>query len=84
LADSYRRQSKAAGGTPRPKNPVLPGDGKDWKRINSPLGIMPWKEFAKLARQDLHHDFKKRMRLLRAIKQIFSRTPSFTNLAIRA
>ncbi|MES0033032.1 phospholipase D family protein [Mesorhizobium sp. M0040] len=81
LADSYRRQSKAADSTPRPKNPVLPGEGKDWKGVNSPLGIMPWTEFAKLARQDLHHDFTKRMKLVRAFQQIFSKTRSFANLS---
>lgn len=81
LADSYRRQSEAAGSTPRPKNPALPSECKDWARVNSPLGIMPWREFAKLARRDLHHDFKKRMKLVRTIQQIFSKTPSFANLS---
>lgn len=81
LADSYRRQSGAACGTPRPKNPVLPGEGKHWTRLNSPLAIMPWKEFARFARQDLHHDYRKRMKLVRAIQQIFSKTPSFANLS---
>src|SRR3546814_15579858 len=35
LAESYRRQSKAAGSAPGPKNPVLPGDGKDWTERKS-------------------------------------------------
>lgn len=79
LADSYRRQFKAAGSTPRPKNPVLPGEDKEWTRVNSPLGIMPWKEFAKLARQDLYHDFNKRTKLIRAIQKIFFKSPSFAD-----
>ncbi|WP_157460883.1 phospholipase D family protein [Bradyrhizobium genomosp. I (2014)] len=81
LANSYRRQSKAAGGSPRPKKPVLPGDGKHWTSFNSPLGIMSWTEFAKQARQDLHHDYKKRLRLVRAIQQLFAKTPSFADLS---
>ena len=32
LADSYRRQSEAADKAPRPKNPVLPTEAKDWAR----------------------------------------------------
>lgn len=81
LADSYRRQYRAAGGSPRPNNPVLPGEGKHWTSFNSALATMSWKEFAKQARQDLHQDYKKRLRLLRAIQQIFARTPSFTDLS---
>jgi hypothetical protein len=82
LADGYRRQSKAARKAPRPKNPVLPGEGKDWDRVNSPLGTMEWKELVKLARQDRFHDYKKRMKLVRAIQQIFANTPSFAKLSV--
>jgi HKD family nuclease len=81
LAESYRRQSKAAGSSPRPKNPILPGEAKNWAGINSPLAIMSWKDFVKDARADLHHDFKKRMRLLRAIQQMFSKAPSLGDLS---
>ncbi|UPT89820.1 phospholipase D family protein [Bradyrhizobium barranii subsp. apii] len=81
LADSYRRQSRAAGGSPRPNNPVLPGERRHWKRFNSPLAIMSWKEFAKQARQDLFHDYKKRLKLVRAIQQLFAKTPSFADLS---
>ncbi|HMG48837.1 MAG TPA: phospholipase D family protein [Allosphingosinicella sp.] len=81
LAESYRRQSKAAGTTPRPRNPVLPGEVKDWARINSPLATMSWKEFVKRARQDLHHDFEKRMKLVRAVQQMFFKAPSLGNLS---
>lgn len=81
LADGYRRQSKVVGSRLRPKNPVLPGEGKIWERANSPLGTMPWKRFAKLARQDRHHDFKKRTKLVRGIQQILSKAPSFADLS---
>lgn len=81
LAESYRRQAKAAAGKSRPKNPILPDGRKEWVRVNSPLAIMEWSEFVKLARRDEYDDFKKRMKLVRAIQQIFSRTPSFANVS---
>ena len=81
LAESYRRQFKAAGSTPRSKNPILPGEGKEWARINAPLAIMSWKDFVKKARADIHHDFEKRMQLLRAIQQMFFKAPSLGSLS---
>ena len=81
LAESYRRQFKAAGRTPRPKNPILPGETKDWARVNAPLAILSWKDFLNDARADLHHDFNKRMRLLRAIQQMFAKAPSLGDLS---
>ncbi len=81
LAESYRRQFKAAGSSPRSKNPILPGEAKDWARVNAPLAIMSWKDFVKDARADLHHDFEKRMQLLRAIQQMFSKAPSLGDLS---
>lgn len=82
LAATYRRQAKAAEKAPRPKNPVLPGEAKDWARVTSPLATMPWKDFVKLARQDLHHDFRKRMKLVREIQQMFAKAASFSNLSV--
>lgn len=81
LADSYRRQAKAAAGKPRAKSPILPSDRKDWERVTSPLATMEWSEFAMLARRDEYHDFENRMKLVRTIQQIFSRTPSFSNIS---
>lgn len=81
LADSYRRQAEAAAAKARPKNPTLPDNRKEWARVNSPLARMEWSEFVTLARRDEYHDFKKRMLLVRAIQQIFSRTPSFANVS---
>ncbi|HEX7855016.1 MAG TPA: phospholipase D family protein [Sphingobium sp.] len=81
LADSYRRQSDAAAKAPRPRNPILPDETKKWRHITSSLGTMSWSEFAKLARQDLHHDFKKRMNLVRTIQQLFAKTRSFADLS---
>jgi HKD family nuclease len=82
LATTYRRQAKAAEKAPRPKSPVLPGEAKDWARVTSPLATMSWKDFVKLARQDLHHDFKKRMKLVREIQQMFAKTASFLDLPV--
>lgn len=82
LADSYRRQAEAARKAPRPKNPVLPAEAKDWARVTSPLAIMFWQDFVKLARKDTHHDFKKRMKLVREIQQMFAKTASFADLSV--
>jgi hypothetical protein len=82
LAKSYRRQVEAAGAHPRPKNPVLPAETKGWARVTSSLATMSWKDFVKLARQDTHHDFKKRMKLVREIQQMFAKTASFANLSV--
>ena len=82
FAKSYRRQAEAAAAQPRPKNPVMPTDAKDWVRVTSPLATMSWNDFVKLARQDIHHDFKKRMKLVREVQQMFAKTASFVNLSV--
>lgn len=82
LAESYRRTAEVAGKMPRSKNPVLPCDRKDWERTISPLATMSWKDFVKSARQDRHHDFHKRMKLMREIQQMFARTASFFDLSV--
>jgi HKD family nuclease len=82
LADSYRRQAEVADKAPRPKNPVLPDETKDWARVTSRLATMSWKHFVKLARQDLHHDFKKRMKLVREIQQMFAKSAFSESLSV--
>ncbi len=82
IADSYRRQHGAASKIPRPKDPLLPGDGNDWTSINAPLAIMSWKDFSKLARKDEHHNYNRRMELLRAIQKFFSKSLSFARLPV--
>lgn len=82
LAESYRRQATAAAGKSRPKSPILPDDRKGWVRINSPLATMEWSKFVKLARRDKYHDFEKRVKLMRAVQEIFSRTSSFAEVSV--
>ena len=83
VARSYRHQArKRAAARPRPTNPVMPSEVKDWARVASPLATMSWNDFAKSARQDTYHDFKKRMKLLRAIQQMFAKTASFADLPV--
>lgn len=80
FAKSYRRQASAAASKQRPKCPILPDEREDWNRVNSSLATMEWSKFVVLARADRFHDFAKRMKLMRAIQQIFSRAPSFANV----
>lgn len=80
LARSYRRQAEAARSLPRPRNPTLPDEPKDFERFNAPLATMSWAKFAAAARADRHHDFGKRIRLLRNVQQMFARTASFADL----
>ncbi len=82
LAAAYRRQAEAAHKAPRAKNPILPDEAKDWARVTSTLATMSWKDFVKLARQDLYHDFRKRMKLVREIQQMFAKTASFGELTV--
>jgi HKD family nuclease len=49
LAKSYELQAKTAAARPRPPRPQLPGDGKSWKQMNSPLVFMEWREFVRAA-----------------------------------
>lgn len=84
FAASYRRQTEAAAAAARSraKNPIMPTDVKGWARLNSALASMSWREFARLARQDVHHDFRKRVKLLRWVQQTFARTGSFADLPV--
>ncbi|ROT93455.1 hypothetical protein EB810_15335 [Altererythrobacter sp. FM1] len=82
LARSYRRQARAAASKPRPMHPILPDERKTWNRVNSALATMEWSKFVELARIDRFHDFTKRMKLMRAIQAIFSRTPSFAKVTV--
>jgi HKD family nuclease len=84
LADSYRQQAMAAAKQPRPKNPVLPNDRKNWERVTSPLATMAWQDFVKAARQDVGHGskFKNRMKLIRKIQQMFAKSRSFADLSV--
>lgn len=82
LAESYRRQSEVANKVPRPKNPILPAETKNWAGITSPLATMSWKDFVNLAQQDLHHDFKKRVKLVREIQQMFTKSATFGDLSV--
>lgn len=80
LAASYRRQAEAARSKPRPRNPTLPNETKGFERFNAALSTMSWATFAEEARADHHHDFTKRMKLLRIIQQMFVKTASFADL----
>lgn len=82
FARSYRHQAEAAASRPRPTNPVMPSEVKNWARVTSPLATMSWNDFAKSARQDTYHDFRKRMKLVREIQQMFAKTASFADLPV--
>lgn len=82
LAASYRRQAEAAAKKPRPNNPVLPDDEDQWPRLNSDIAIMSWKKFAKRARRDKHHDFDKRIDLVREVQKMFASKGSFADLSL--
>jgi HKD family nuclease len=82
LAASYRRQANVASKAQRPKNPVLPDDEDQWPRFNSRLATMSWEEFVRRARRDKHHDFDKRIDLVREIQTMFARKGSFADLSL--
>lgn len=82
LAASYRRQAEAARYKPRSRNPTLPDEPRDFQRFNAALSTMSWATFTEKARADRHHDFTKRMKLLRTIQQMFVSTASFADLTV--
>ncbi|WP_156922480.1 restriction endonuclease PLD domain-containing protein [Azorhizobium doebereinerae] len=82
LATSYRRQAEAALSKPRPRNPTLPDEKKSFERFNAALSTMSWATFTEKARADRHHDFTKRMKLLRIIQQMFVKAVSIADLSV--
>ncbi|WP_152616558.1 phospholipase D family protein [Sphingomonas sp. ERG5] len=82
LAESYRQQFDVAAAKRGPRDPVLPDDKAEWKSISSTLATMSWNTFASQARLDPHHNFKKRMKLLREIQGLFANASSFEDMSV--
>lgn len=80
LADSYRRQYDAARKQRGQRDPILPHDKNGGKGLTSPLAMKSWKEFAAAAKIDPHHNFKRRMKLLREIQRLFASVERFSDL----
>ncbi|MDB5714413.1 MAG: phospholipase protein [Sphingomonadales bacterium] len=81
LADSYRRQFDAARKQRGQRDPILPDDKKGGKGLTSPLARMNWDEFAATAKIDPHHNFERRMKLLREIQRLFASVERFSDLS---
>lgn len=82
LADSYRRQFEAEQKRRGPRDPILPDDKKSGKGLTSPLAIMSWDEFVTTAKIDPHHNFKRRIELLREIQRLFASVEQFSDLSM--
>ncbi|ROT95415.1 hypothetical protein EB810_10040 [Altererythrobacter sp. FM1] len=80
LADSYRRQYDAARKQRGQRDPILPDDKNGGRGLTSPLAIMSWEEFAATVKLDPHHNFKRRMTLLREIQRLFASVERFSDL----
>ncbi|WP_454887778.1 phospholipase D family protein [Sphingomonas oryzagri] len=80
LADSYRRQFEAARKRQGPRDPILPDDKKSGKGLTSSLATMSWSKFAAAAKIDPHHNFKRRMKLLREVQSLFASVERFSDL----
>ncbi len=80
IADSYRRQHDAARKRRGPENPILPGE-KNAKGLLSPLATMTWDTFKSKAKLDPHHNFRRRMALLREIQQLLASVQTFSELS---
>jgi HKD family nuclease len=81
LADSYRRQFDAARKRRGQRDPILPDDKKSGKGLTSSLAMMSWDEFAATAKIDPHHNFERRMKLLREIQRLFASVERFSDLS---
>lgn len=84
IATSYRYQFNAESKRNNKKNPILPKDKEQWKRIDSFLAMMPWNEFSKLIKNDPHHHFEGRMELLRKFQSLFAGVEEFSHLSVSA
>lgn len=82
LADSYRRQYDAAQKQRGQRDPILPDDKNGGKGLTSRLAMMSWQEFAATAKLDPHHNFKRRMTLLREIQRLFASVERFSDLTV--
>ena len=82
VADSYRRQYDAARKQRGQRDPILPDDKNGGKGLTSPLAMMSWQEFAATAKLDPHHNFKRRMKLLREIQRLFASVERFSDLTV--
>lgn len=80
IADSYRRQYDAARKRRGPVNPILPGE-KNAAGLLSPLAMMTWDNFKSRAKLDPHHNFKRRIALLREIQRLFASVQTFSDLS---
>lgn len=81
LADSYRRQFDAASKRRGQRDPILPDDKKGGKGITSSLAMMSWEEFAATTKIDPHHNFERRIKLLREIQRLFASVEWFSDLS---
>lgn len=81
LADSYRRQFDAARKRRGQRDPILPNDKKSGKGFTSFLAMMSWDEFATSTKIDPHHNFGRRMKLLREIQRLFASVERFPDLS---
>lgn len=80
LADSYRRQYDAARRQRGQRNPILPDEKNGGKGLTSPLAMMSWNDFTAMAKIDRHHNFERRMKLLREIQRLFASVERFSDL----
>lgn len=81
LSDSYRRQYDAANKRKGLRDPILPNDKHGGKGLASSLARMSWSEFAASANIDPHHNFVRRMKLLREIQRLFASVKTFSELS---
>lgn len=80
FAKSYRLQhaSRVKDST---LDPVFPSEEKEFKRTKSKLVNLSWDDFRKKTRLDPHHNFEKRLEILREAQSIFMRSPSFSSMS---
>jgi HKD family nuclease len=81
LADSYRRQFDAARKRRGQRDPILPDEKKNGNGFTSSLAMMNWDKFAATAKIDPHHNFKRRIKLLREIQRLFASVGRFSDLS---
>lgn len=80
FSDSYRLEFDALRIKKMP-SPTMPQDRKKFVQTQSNIANLSWADFAEQAKQDPYHDYDQRLALLRRAQEIFTRSPSFSDMS---
>ena len=63
------------------RDPIFPSQKKDFKQTRSSLVNLSWDDYKRKTRLDPHHEFEKRLEILREAQSIFMHSRSFSDMS---